>query len=367
MSLRKVLQRDKGFTLIELLVVIAIIAILIALLVPAVQKVREAAARTQSTNNLKQIGLAAHSFHDANKRLPYNGISTNSTTGTLIGTTYYWGNAVGTIFTSGSCFFQISSYMDQAPLFAGPNLAINGVAAWMCPGRSRPSTTSTATISAYASSNGAVPPVAQTASTTVATQPWTDYIINPYMNGPITQNITVNNVSTAFNCGVVNMPDNKRTLVGITDGTSNTVFFGHGQFGQAEYSLSTVNAGVRDTALFGGTASTSLGSNYTNGAPPCMGRDPVSPAVVSTLTRGFGSPFAQGCLMTMGDATVRMFPYSLSPGNPLGTPAIAPTSGYINTGAGQCVTTSGGAVIDPTHIGAFLTPSGGETVVLPDT
>jgi len=104
----------RGFTLIELLVVIAIIAILIALLVPAVQKVREAAARAQCQNNLKQLALACIGYADTNQRkLPPGGWTSAGTTGN-------WGDE------RGSWLVYTLPFMEQAPLYNKATAAAGG-------------------------------------------------------------------------------------------------------------------------------------------------------------------------------------------------------------------------------------------------
>jgi prepilin-type N-terminal cleavage/methylation domain-containing protein len=116
----QLVSRRKGFTLIELLVVIAIIAVLIALLLPAVQQAREAARRTQCKNNLKQLGLALHNYHDTANTFPpgWIGKSTSNFSG------FGW-NAM------------VLPFVDQGPLYAvlqtgNPNM-LTGLAAATAP------------------------------------------------------------------------------------------------------------------------------------------------------------------------------------------------------------------------------------------
>jgi prepilin-type N-terminal cleavage/methylation domain-containing protein len=122
--LRKLFGWRHGFTLIELLVVIAIIGVLIALLLPAVQKVREAANRIHCANNLKQIGLAIHNFHDTNGRFPPNPIAGWSDLPDSVAQSWNYGPAydvntvpLGVRNQSAGVFFQILPYIEQSNLY----------------------------------------------------------------------------------------------------------------------------------------------------------------------------------------------------------------------------------------------------------
>lgn len=269
MALRNV--RKKGFTLIELLVVIAIIAILIALLVPAVQKVRTAAARTQSINNVKNIVLACHAFHDANKVLPYNGTDAGAPNSPA------WANK--DVRGSGSWAYQILPYIEQTAMHqsqtgvALTSWSGGGVPAYLCAGRGR----------VPAGLDGTAP------------GPYTDFIINCWVNDPVN-----GNDETA---------DSKCTLVRIPDGSSNTILFGGLYMQTDDYGKTTSNTTSPRNSIFrGGEEGT--GSEQNDGSTSAKFlRDSLVDMGDNTW---WGSAFGEGCPFGIADGTVRMIPYGVN-------------------------------------------------------
>jgi prepilin-type N-terminal cleavage/methylation domain-containing protein len=250
-------HRRTAFTLIELLVVIAIIAILIALLVPAVQKVRAAAARTQSANNIRQVGVATHAFHDVHKRLPYNG---------------QWG-WIGNPMQkgSGSFIYQILPFAEQEPAFKVLSASAR-FELFVCPGR------------------GAFNPLTNTGY-----DPSTDAYNFWRTNGAITDysiNIQINSNGNYWSHG---WADTGARIHTIADGSSNTVLVGERAWAADRYSVN--DAGWNEPIYFGGAGGTGRG-----GWGCFKDSDQV-------YWEHWGSPFDGGGLFCMGDVSVRMIAF----------------------------------------------------------
>ena len=294
MPRRPLPKRFCGFTLIELLVVIAIIAILIGLLLPAVQKVREAATRTQCINNLKQIGLGIHNYHDTYKILIDAGTNNNTPFSNANAPPATWANNLIAVRGAWCGFYQILPYVEQGPMYQPAYITAlisgasggGGVPIYMCPGRGRP---------AWVTGNsGGTPPAGNGGNginNITCPTPWgphTDYKINGVSFGG------------NFN-GLHNMQ--KLNLSSITNqaGTSNTIIVGHGSVG-LDYYTNTFNWGW-DECIFSG----SYGG--TTRWDSVIAQD----ADNNNLDNNWwGSPHSGACPFLFLDGAVHFLPYSAS-------------------------------------------------------
>ncbi len=254
--------RRPGFTLIELLVVIAIIAILIALLVPAVQKVREAAARVQCANNLKQIGLGFHNYHDTYKKFPTAGDNGPTSCCSADIVSYY------------SWTYHILPFIEQDPLYKigqtnVSQLRISPVSIYYCPSRRQ--------VRLYQG-------VAKC-----------DYAVNEGTN--------------SSNGAIIYTRGGTTSIARLTDGTSNTLLVAEGR----------VHIAYLDS---GGQCCSDNEDAYTNGYGDDVGRrgstppepDLLDPTFPGSLCDGkFGSSHTGGLNGVLGDGSVRFIRFSITP------------------------------------------------------
>jgi prepilin-type N-terminal cleavage/methylation domain-containing protein/prepilin-type processing-associated H-X9-DG protein len=347
-------QRRRGFTLIERLVVIAIIAILIGLLVPAVQSVRESAARAQCANNLKQLGLAMHSFIDTYKRFPsagwyewcnalpnsrppsipasdwgqngclvayhdYSGAQVNSfSNGPIVG-----GQPTGTPWKAppqqaASWPFQILPFVEQqtAQDQAGGLIRNTAEPAFVCPTRRSP-----ADRLSVGSAVGGKP---------------LDYAA-PYFGPQSRDRTTIRNTASTF-FGIIvpseppiarGMPDTPVRISSITDGTSNTILLGEKWLRPDQYLTGAWNddhnfasgldqdtmriadqVPLRDTTKNPFTGVTVAASENN----PCCDywRDPDNFMPSPRLGSRFGSAHPSGMNVLMADGSVHFLQFGIN-------------------------------------------------------
>jgi prepilin-type N-terminal cleavage/methylation domain-containing protein len=305
------IARRNAFTLIELLVVIAIIAVLIGLLLPAVQKVRESAARAQCQNNMKQIGLAFHSYHDVNHFLP-NGGRDGRPTGQTNQSCCNWDdqnaaaeNAAGTMDdrTGFNWRYQILPFVEQDNVFktvSRSSVYASPVKVLYCPTRRAPALYGSSAKSDYNGNAGT-----QFANGT------------PTSGAPDSGSGAVDGVVVRGNVPQI-------SLVGITDGTSNTVLVCEKWLHPKQWgndggdNEAWVNAGWdEDVVRIGGGSFTY--TNPVSGASVTIPRTPQPDSLAPNPSSGavwnqqFGSSHPAGVNTLLCDGSIRVVNFSVDP------------------------------------------------------